>query len=158
MFQLARGNTNPVRPNLDTSRARGGREVDAVAEEKSHEQESLDHIKFYQDVIHKDLPNSPLYLIREKELEISGRVLSAKKKAEQIVADARKKATETLSEAESEGERAAREVEQRMIADAEKEAAGILANVDDEVADVQKKAVARRDKAVQVVVKAVSKV
>ncbi len=75
-----------------------------MVEDKSTEQESLEHIKFYQDVIKKELPNSPLYLIREKELEISGRVLSTKKKAEQIVADARKKAAETLSGGEAEGE------------------------------------------------------
>jgi vacuolar-type H+-ATPase subunit H len=140
------------------SRTRGGREVDAVAEEKSAEQESLEHIKFYQDVIKKELPNSPLYLIREKELEISGRVLSIRKKAEQVVADARKKAAETLAGGESEGESAAREVEQSMIAEAEQEAAKILANVDSEVAEVEAKAKQRRAKAVEVVVAAVTKV
>jgi vacuolar-type H+-ATPase subunit H len=140
------------------SRTRGGREVDAVAEEKSREQESLEHIKFYQDVIKKELPNSPLYLIREKELEISGRVLSIRKKAEQVVADARKKAVETLAGGESEGESAAREVEQSMIAEAEQEAAKILANVDSEVAEVEAKAKQRRAKAVEVVVAAVTKV
>jgi len=132
--------------------------VDAVAEEKSAEQESLEHIKFYQDVIKKELPNSPLYLIREKELEISGRVLSIRKKAEQVVADARKKAAETLAGGESEGESAAREVEQSMIAEAEQEAAKILANVDSEVAEVEAKAKQRRAKAVGVVVAAVTKV
>jgi vacuolar-type H+-ATPase subunit H len=147
-----------VRLTLDMSRTRGGREVDAVAEEKSAEQESLEHIKFYQDVIKKELPNSPLYLIREKELEISGRVLSIRKKAEQVVADARKKAAETLAGGESEGESAAREVEQSMIAEAEQEAAKILANVDSEVAEVEAKAKQRRAKAVEVVVAAVTKV
>jgi vacuolar-type H+-ATPase subunit H len=142
---------------LDSPRTSGGREVDAVTEEKSTEQESLEHIKFYQDVIKREVPDSPLYLIREKELEISGSVLSAKKKAEQIVADARKKASET-SVAEAEGTRAAREVEAQMIAEAEKEAASILANVGSEVAAVETQAKARCAKAVEVVVEAVTKV
>jgi vacuolar-type H+-ATPase subunit H len=136
----------------------GGREVDAVADEKTPEQESLEHIRLYQEAMKKEVPDSPLFLIREKELEISGHVLSAKKKAERIVADARKKASETLSQAESEGERAAREVEKRMIAEAEKEAAGIMGNVDSEVAEVKARADSHRAKAVKVVVEAVSRV
>jgi vacuolar-type H+-ATPase subunit H len=132
--------------------------VDAVADEKTPEQESLEHIRLYQEAMKKEAPDSPLYLIREKELEISGHVLSAKKKAEQIVGDARKKAAETLSQAEAEGERAAREVEKRMITAAEKEAAGILANVESEVAAVEAQSSAHRAKAVEVVVKAVNRV
>jgi vacuolar-type H+-ATPase subunit H len=152
------GITHSVRLVLDMSRISGGREVDAVVGDKSTEQESLEHIKFYQDVIKKELPNSPLYLIREKELEISGRVLAVKKKAEQVVSDARKKAAETLAGGESEGERAAREVEQAMIAEAEQEADKILANVGSEVAQVEAKAQKRRAKAVEMVVAAVTKV
>jgi vacuolar-type H+-ATPase subunit H len=140
------------------SRTSGGREVDAVADEKTPEQESLEHIRLYQEAMKKESPDSPLFLIREKELEISGHVLSAKKKAEQIVADARKKASETLSQAESEGERAAREVEKTMIGEANKEAAKILANVDSEVAEVETQVSAHRAKAVEVVVKAVTRV
>ena len=133
--------------------------MDAVSDEKP-----LEEIRSYEDLrgiderFPKDAPNSPLFLIREKELEISGRVLSSKKKAEQIVADARRKATETLASAEAEGEAAAREVEKRMIADAEAEAAKILAGVDGEVAEVRAQAEARRAKAVEVVVDAVKKV
>jgi vacuolar-type H+-ATPase subunit H len=135
-----------------------GREVDAVADEKTPELESLEHIKAYREAIKNETPNSPLYLIREKELEISGSVLSAKKKAEQIVAESRKKAAETLSKAESEGESAAREVEKRMIAEAEDEAAKILANVETEVAEVDAQSSAHRAKAVKVVVEAVTRV
>lgn len=132
--------------------------MDAVADEKTPEQERLDHIRTYQEAMKKEAPDSPLFLIREKELEISGHVLSAKKKAEQIVADARKKASETLSQAESEGERAAREVEKSMIAAAEKEAAKILVNVESEVVEVEAQSNAHRAKAVEVVVGAVTKV
>ena len=142
---------------LDAPRTCGGREVEAVAEETGIEQESLDHIKFYQDVLKKEVSDSPLYLIREKELEISGRVLAAKKKVERIVADARKKATETLASAGADGEAAGHEVERRMIADAEQEASKIMGNVDNEVAEVRAQAETHRAKAVQVVVEAVTK-
>jgi vacuolar-type H+-ATPase subunit H len=143
---------------LEAPRTSGGREVDAVADEKTAEQESLDHIRLYQEAMKKEAPDSPLFLIREKELEISGHVLSAKKKSEQIVADARKKASETLSQAESEGERAAREVEKTIITEAEKEAAKILSSVDAEVAEVEAQAKAHCAKAVEVVVEAVKRV
>jgi vacuolar-type H+-ATPase subunit H len=142
--------------DVSPSRTHDGREVDSVGEDKQ-----MEDIKFFQDVLskeHKDQPNSPLYMIREKELEISGRVLAAKKKAEQIVSDARKKSSETFSQAESEGEKQARAVEERMMRDAEDEAARIMANVDVEVADVQARAVKQSAQAVKVVVEAVSKV
>lgn len=124
----------------------------------------IDEIKSIEELTaHKagpssDAPNSPLFMIREKELEISGRVLASKKKAEQIVADARRKATETLATAEADGEAAAREVERKMIADAENEAAKILANVDNEVAEVRAQAEARRAHAAEVVTEAVKRV
>jgi vacuolar-type H+-ATPase subunit H len=152
------GITYYVRLTSDVSRTSGGREVDAVADEKTSEQESLEHIRLYQEAMKKESPDSPLHLIRERELEISGHVLAAKKKAEQIVSDARKKASETMSEAETQGERAAREVEKKMIGEAEKEAAKILANVDSEVAKVEEQSVAHRAKAVKVVVDAVTRV
>ena len=129
-----------------------------MADEKTPEQERLDHIKMYQEAMKKEAPDSPLFLIREKELEISGHVLSARKKAEQIVADARKKASETLSQAESEGERAAREVEKSLVAAAEKEVAKILVNVESEVVAVEAQSDAHRAKAVEVVVGAVTRV
>lgn len=146
---------------LDTARTSGGREADAVADEKAHEQtheqESLDHIKFYQDVIKKEAADSPLFLIREKELEISGRVLATKKKVEQIVADARRKSSETLAQAGADGEKEARVVEARLTREAEDEAAGILANVDKEVADVRARTAERGARAVKVVVEAVTR-
>ena len=122
------------------------------------DEEKLEEINFLQNVIHKDLPDSPLYQIREKELEISGRVLTAKKQAEQIVADARKKAFETQAQADSDAEKDARTAEERIIRSAETEAAGTLASVDEEVADVRARAVKRSADAVKVVVEAVTKV
>lgn len=81
----------------------------------------LEEIRFHQDVVNKDA-NSPLYQIREKEMEISGRVLAAKTQSEKIVADARKSAADILRNAEAEAERAAKEHTESAIALAESEA------------------------------------
>jgi len=124
-----------------------------VAEDKV-----LEEIQFHQDVIRKDLAGSPLYQIREKEMEITGRVLAAKKQAETIVADARKKAAETVAKAESEGEKFAREAEQRVIDESEKEASKVRAGLDDEIAEAQKQVSANLAKAVDAVVSAVTRV
>jgi vacuolar-type H+-ATPase subunit H len=135
------------------SRTHDGREVEAVGDEQK-----LEDIKFFQDVLHKEQPDSPLYQIREKELEISGRVLKAKKQAEQIVADARKKAFETHAQAEAQGEKEAHAVEERMMREAEEEAARTLATVDEEVAAVRARTSERSARAAKVVVEAVKRV
>ena len=74
----------------------------------------LEEIQFHTETVAGDA-NSPLHLIREKEMEISGRVLAAKKHAEEIVAEARRSAVAVLQEAQEEGSRlsAEREVEVR---------------------------------------------
>ncbi|MDO8914586.1 MAG: hypothetical protein Q7W16_00690 [Coriobacteriia bacterium] len=122
------------------------------------EQEKLENIKQLQDSMHKELPNSPLQQIREKEMEIAGGVLAAKKKAEQVVSDARKKASETLAQAEAEGTKQARAVEESKIGEAESEAARILANVDNEVADMQARVAKHSAQAVKTVIEAVTKI
>ncbi len=45
---------------------------------------STDELEFHQETVTTDA-NSPLHLIREKEMEISGRVLKAKNDAEEVV-------------------------------------------------------------------------
>lgn len=122
------------------------------------EDKVLEEIQFHQDVIRKDLAGSPLYQIREKEMEITGRVLAAKKQAETIVADARKKAAETVAKAESEGEKYAREAEQRVLDDSEKEAEKVRSGLDAEIADAEKQVAANLPKAVDTVVKAVTRI
>lgn len=115
----------------------------------------LGEIQFHQDVINRDNA-SPLYQIREKEIEISGRMLAAKQKAEAVVADARRKAAETLSKARTDGEMAAREHEAAMLSKAEKQAADLRAGVAGEVAAIDAQVAQRLDAAVESVVKAVT--
>jgi vacuolar-type H+-ATPase subunit H len=117
----------------------------------------LEEIQFHQDVIKKDA-SSPLYQIREKEIEISGRVLAARKKAETVVADSRKKAAETVTKAEVDADTAAKELEERVVAEAKAEAERLRNSIGSEVADAEKQIAARRSRAVDVVAKAVTQV
>ena len=81
----------------------------------------VEEIRLHQETIAVD-NNSPLHLIREKELEISGRVLSAKREADEIVATARKKAAEVVSTAEAEGGAGAADREKAIRDEATREA------------------------------------
>jgi vacuolar-type H+-ATPase subunit H len=117
----------------------------------------LEEIQFHQDVIKRDAA-SPLYQIREKEIEISGRVLAAKKQAETIVGDARRKSAETVNKAEGEGDQLVKDFEKKTLADSEAEAAKIRSGIGDEVAELDKAITARKPEAVQMIVKTVTEV
>lgn len=102
--------------------------------------------------------DSPLHMIREKEIEISGRVLAAKKQAENLVADARKKSAETVSKAELEADDLAAKHEKKKIAEAQKEAERLRAGVSDELSSIEEAIASRRGKAVDAVVEMVTRV
>jgi vacuolar-type H+-ATPase subunit H len=111
----------------------------------------LEEIQFHQDVINKDA-DSPLFQIREKEIEISGRVLAAKTKAEAVVAEARKKATDIVGKADDEGERLAKEHEAKALAEAELAADKIRAGVGADVDAIRATIASRSSDAVSLVV------
>ena len=111
----------------------------------------LEEIQFHQDVIKKDA-DSPLFQIREKEIEISGRVLAAKTKAEAVVAEARKKAAEIVGKADEEGECLAREHEAKALTEAEAEAATIRSSVGVDVDKIKATIASRSGDAVAIVV------
>ena len=117
----------------------------------------VEEIRLHQETIAVD-NNSPLHLIREKELEISGRVLSAKRSADEIVATARKKAAEVVGTAESEGGAGAADQEQAIRAEAQKEAAGLRESAHAEAGVIEKQVEARRDEAMRLVLDAVTAV
>lgn len=85
----------------------------------------LEEFQFHKETVVADV-NSPLHLIREKEMEISGRILAAKKEAEEIVSAARRKAVEIVKKAEVEGETLSAKEEERVTAEVEREVARIL--------------------------------
>lgn len=93
------------------------------ADELKLDTTELEEIEFKQEFIEHDSA-SPLHLIREKEMEIRGRVLAAKREAEEIVADARRKAEEIIARAQEEAaalaQERAREIHSEAVKDAER--------------------------------------
>jgi vacuolar-type H+-ATPase subunit H len=102
--------------------------------------------------------DSPLHLIREKEIEISGRVLASKKQAENLVAESRKKAAETVTRAELEADELAAKHEKKKLTEAQKEAERLRAGVGEELTSIEEAIAGRRTKAVDAVVEMVTRV
>jgi vacuolar-type H+-ATPase subunit H len=117
----------------------------------------LEELRVNQEVVEHDAA-SPLHRIREKEIEISGRVMSAKQQADEIVAEARKRAAKTLAKAEVEGERLAREREEKALAEAERDAAAIREQAVADAVALEASLASRCAAAAQAVVKAVTEV
>ena len=117
----------------------------------------VEEIRMHQETIATD-SNTPLHLIREKELEISGQVLAAKRKADEIVAEARKKAAELVSTAEAEGGAGAASRDAAIRATAEEEAARLRTEAQAEAGTLKAQIDSRRDDAVRLVLDAVTAV
>lgn len=94
---------------------------------------------------------SPLQMIREKELEISGKVLKAKKKAEKIVADARRKAADIIDKADATAVKEAEKFKVDEIRRSKEEAKKIKESVKKDIDEVQKKAKKNFNEAVEFV-------
>jgi vacuolar-type H+-ATPase subunit H len=117
----------------------------------------VEEIRMHQETVAND-NNSPLHLIREKELEISGKVLAAKREADEIVAEARKKSAELVSTAESEGGAGAADRDAAIRAEAEQAAAKLRTQAKEEADKLQAQVDARREDAVRLVLDAVTAV
>ena len=115
----------------------------------------VEEIRLHQETIASDA-NTPLHLIREKELEISGQVLSAKREADEIIATARKKAAELVNIAESEGGAGAASRDAEIRAKADAEAQVLRTDAKAEADRIQAQVDARRADAVRLVLDAVS--
>ena len=83
-----------------------------------------ENLQFHQETVASD-SNSPLHLIREKEIEISGRMLAAKRQADEIVADARKQAATLMGTATSEAGELAKKHEADLQAELQAEIAQV---------------------------------
>ncbi len=117
----------------------------------------LDEIRFHQESVTKDA-TSPLHLIREKEMEISGRVLAAKKQAEEIVAFARRKAGETVAKAKDQAESDAQEHRRKVEAEVEAEVERLRADAVADIESLEKTIAGRRPDAVAFLVDTVKRV
>jgi len=121
------------------------------------EDKAIAAVKLHQETIAAD-ENSPLHQIREKELEISGRVLSAKREADEVIASARKKAAELMATAEAEGGAGAAHSEQAIQAEAELEANRLRETADQEARVFIEQVESRRAEAVRMIIEEVRSV
>ncbi len=114
----------------------------------------LEELKFHRETIEADA-HSPLHLIREKEMEISGRVLAAKREAEEIVSAARKKAVDVVAKAEEESLALGQERERQVIEEVDREIVRIKADAETEAADLERRLAQRTDAAADFIVDSV---
>jgi vacuolar-type H+-ATPase subunit H len=117
----------------------------------------VEEIRLHQETIATDA-NTPLHLIREKELEISGQVLAAKRQADEVVATARKKAAELVSTAEAEGGAGAADRDAVIKAKADKDAEELKVEANSQAEKIKSQVDARRADAVRLVLDAVTAV
>jgi vacuolar-type H+-ATPase subunit H len=99
---------------------------------------------------------SPLVRIREKEVEISGRILAARSEAEQIMGDARRAAADIIHQAETEAEELSKGVVQDSLARGDVEANRIREEAEAKVASLETRLAERRDAAVDLIVSTVT--
>lgn len=117
----------------------------------------VDEVKLHQETIAADV-NSPLHQIREKELEISGQVLAAKRQADEVIAAARKQAAELMAVAESEGGAGAAESEKAIQAQAQADAKRMREEAEQDARVFMEQVETRRGDAVRMVLDEVTTV
>lgn len=111
----------------------------------------LGEIKLHQDVVAKDA-NSPLYQIREKELEISGRVLAARNQADRLITEARDRAAALLKAEQERAATLAQEKAAQVAGDAERALAEIAEQGERDISTLQQQLQTRQREAVRYVV------
>ncbi len=114
----------------------------------------LEEIRFHQDAVTRDA-NSPLFQIREKEMEISGRVFAARNQADKIISDARQRALEIVRNAQADAERLAKEHADKVLAEVESTITDVGAQGVGQVAELEKELAMRKADAADFVVKLV---
>lgn len=115
----------------------------------------LEEIRFHQDSVTKDA-NSPLFQIREKEMEISGRVFAARNQADKMISDARQRALEIVRTAHTDAERLAKEHADKVLAEVEGTIADVAAQGVVEVGALTEELATRTSDAADFVVKLVT--
>lgn len=119
------------------------------------DEEVLEDIQFHQETLSHDA-NSPLHLIREKEMAISGRVLAAKSEAESIVASARKKAVELTAQADEEAGTMADTHRTKVLAEVDSDIEKLKIEATAEIGEVKKSIADRTGKAVAFIANSVT--
>lgn len=119
--------------------------------------QSVEELEFHRETIEKDA-SSPLHLIREKEIEISARLLAAKREADEIVSDARRRAAALVEEARNQAAALAEERDKAVVAEIEAQVAEVAASTESEVSALESTIASRHKKAVDFIVDSVLKV
>ena len=114
----------------------------------------LEEIRFHQDAAAKDA-SSPLFQIREKEMEISGRVFAARSQADKMVTDARQRAVEIVRTAHTDADRLAKEHAEQVLAGVDGSIDEVKAQGAEEVERLKKELATRQSDAADFVVKIV---
>ena len=121
------------------------------------EDKTIEELELHQRVITSD-DNSPLELIREKEMEISGRVLQSKREADEIVAEARRRAAERIAAAETEGAEAGKQRREQVAVDAQAQAKQAVEEAGKDAAGLDARIAQNKGEAVKLILSAVSRV
>ena len=121
------------------------------------EDKKLDGIKEREDLIATDA-TTPLHLIRQKELELSGHVLKAREEAAEIVAQARREAVDVVAAVETDAEKEAKAYETARMQQAQEEVTSLRGTVGSEVESMRAIVDKRHDAAVAAVVTRVTRV
>lgn len=117
----------------------------------------LEEIRFHQDAVTRDA-NSPLFQIREKEMEISGRVFAARNQADKMISDARQRSLEIVRSAHTDAEKLAKEHADKVLAGIEGSITEVTEQGVAEVAALKKELAKRQGAAAEFVVKLVTAV
>lgn len=118
------------------------------------ENQEATELEFHRDTISGD-GNSPLHLIREKEIEISGRILAAKRKADDIISAARRDAVALVTEAQGDASHLVEESEAAAKQEVEKQAAEVRQQAETDIAELERSLEGKRRQAVSFVIDSV---
>jgi len=117
----------------------------------------VENIEMHEVTISTD-SNTPLQLIREKELEISGRVLGAKRQSDEIISQARKEAGEIVAGAEAASAEVAGGREKAIMQKAETEADAVRVAAEAEAKELRSRIDEKRSEGVRLVLEAIQQV
>jgi vacuolar-type H+-ATPase subunit H len=115
----------------------------------------LEEIRFHQNAAGRDA-NSPLFQIREKEMEISGRVFAARNQADKMISDARQRSLEIVRNAHDDAEKLAKESADKVLAELEVSIEDVKKQGVKDVKALEKELATRKSDAADFVVKLVT--
>lgn len=118
------------------------------------EDKKAEELEFHRETVMGD-SNSPLHLIREKEIEISGRILAAKRQADEVISTARREAVALVADAKGDASHVAQEHDLAARMQTEKQQAEVRAKAEEEIAQMESAIADKKRAAVEFVIDSV---